>query len=273
MLAAKMLVDSAVGFIYLSMLDGYSGYNQIFIANEDVSKTVFRCLWALGTYKWIVMPLCLKKTGATYQGVMNSIFHDYIKTFVQVYIGDIVIKYASGNGHLNHLRQSFERMRRYRLKMKPLKCSFWVQTGDFLTFVMHKKRIEINQNKTKAIMETRPRSTKKELQSLLRKINFLRRFISNLSGKTQAFLSLLQLKKERVECQEEHQMAFDEIKEYLMYLWYCILLLDICAWDCTFLHQTRPYGVCWLKRMIMVSNEPFITLVECWMMQRLGITL
>jgi hypothetical protein len=40
---AEMLVDSAAGFEYLSMLDGYSGYNQIFIANEDVPKTSFRC--------------------------------------------------------------------------------------------------------------------------------------------------------------------------------------------------------------------------------------
>ena len=38
---AEMLVDSAAGHEYLSMLDGYSGYNQIFIAEEDVSKTAF----------------------------------------------------------------------------------------------------------------------------------------------------------------------------------------------------------------------------------------
>jgi hypothetical protein len=64
-------------------------------------------------------------------------------------------------------------MRKYGLKMNPSKC-----VGDFLGFVVHKKGIEINQNKTKA----KPPSTAKELQSLLGKINFLRRFISNLSG-------------------------------------------------------------------------------------------
>ena len=41
MLVAEMLIDSAAGFEYLSMLDGYSGYNQIFIAEEDVPKTAF----------------------------------------------------------------------------------------------------------------------------------------------------------------------------------------------------------------------------------------
>lgn len=39
----EMLVESAAGFEYLSMLDGYYGYNQIFIADEDVLKTVFPC--------------------------------------------------------------------------------------------------------------------------------------------------------------------------------------------------------------------------------------
>ena len=51
MLVEEMLVDSAASFEYMSMLDGYSGYNQIFIAEEDVSKTAFRCPGALGTYE------------------------------------------------------------------------------------------------------------------------------------------------------------------------------------------------------------------------------
>jgi len=81
---------------------------------------------------------------------------------------------------------------------------------------VHKKGIKINQNKTKAIMETKAPSTKKELQSLLGKINFLERFISNISGKTQAFSPLLRLKKEDVfKWEPEHQKAFEEIKSYL----------------------------------------------------------
>ncbi|KAI5443874.1 hypothetical protein KIW84_012498 [Lathyrus oleraceus] len=47
---AEMLIDSAAGHEYLSMLDGYSGYNQIFIAEEDVPKTGFRCPGAIGTF-------------------------------------------------------------------------------------------------------------------------------------------------------------------------------------------------------------------------------
>jgi len=143
------------------MLDGYSGYNQIFIAEEDVSKTAFRCPGALGCFEWLVMPFGLKNAGATYQRAMNSMFHDFIEKFMQAYIDDIVVKSSSEDNHFNHLRQSFERTRQYRLKMNPLKCAFGVCVGDFLGFVVHKKGIEIKQNKTKTIKETKAPTTKK----------------------------------------------------------------------------------------------------------------
>lgn len=162
------------------------------------------------------MPFGLKNAGETYHRMINSNFHDYIETFMQVYIDDIVIKSTPGNGHLDHLRHSFERMMKYGIKMNPFKCAFYVQGGDFLSFIVHKKGIEINQNKMKVIRETKPLSTKKELRSLLVKMNFLRRFISNLSVKIRAFSPLIRLKKEKFIWKPEHQSIFDEIKEYLM---------------------------------------------------------
>lgn len=58
--------------------------------------------------------------------------------------------------------------------MNPLKFAFCVQSGDVLGFVVHKKSIEINQNKTEAIREIKSPSAKKELQSLLGKFNFFK---------------------------------------------------------------------------------------------------
>jgi len=133
---AEMLVDSAAGYKYLSMLDGYSGYNQIYIVEEDVSKTAFRCPGALGCYEWIVMPFGLKNVGACYQIAMNSMFHDFLGKFVQIYIDDIVVKSSAETDHLDHLQKSFERMRKYGLKINPLKCAFGVCAGDFLGFFL-----------------------------------------------------------------------------------------------------------------------------------------
>jgi hypothetical protein len=68
----------------------------------------------------------------------------------------------------------------------------------------------------KAINEVVPPTNLKELQTLLGKINFVRRLISNLSQKVLPFSPLLRLKKDqKFVWGEEQQKAFDEIKEYM----------------------------------------------------------
>lgn len=101
MLVEEMLVYSAKGYEYLSMLDEYFRYNQIFIVEEDVPKMTFCCSGAIGTYKWVVMPFGMKNVGATYQREINSIFHDFIETFMQIYIDDIVFKSVLGKSHID----------------------------------------------------------------------------------------------------------------------------------------------------------------------------
>ena len=68
----------------------------------------------------------------------------------------------------------------------------------------------------KAIDEAIPPTTKIELQSLLGKINFIRRFISNLSKRILPFSPLLKLKNDQeFKWGDIQQKAFEEIKEYL----------------------------------------------------------
>ena len=78
------------------------------------------------------MTFGLKNTGATYQRAINLIFHDLLGVILEVYIDDIVIKSSGLGNHLANLRLAFERMRRYGLKMNPLKCAFGVSAGKFL---------------------------------------------------------------------------------------------------------------------------------------------
>jgi hypothetical protein len=63
---------------------------------------------------------------------------------VEVYIDDIVAKLASLDYHLADLYLAFEKMRQYRLKMNPIKCTFGVSVGKFLGFVIHEHGIEID---------------------------------------------------------------------------------------------------------------------------------
>jgi hypothetical protein len=58
---ADLLVDAAAGHKVISFMDGNAGYNQIFMAIEDISKTAFRCPGHICLFEWIVMTFGLKK--------------------------------------------------------------------------------------------------------------------------------------------------------------------------------------------------------------------
>ena len=122
----------------------------------------------------------MKNAGATYQRDNNLIFHDLLGVILEVYIDDIVIKSAGLNSHLANLKLALERMRRYGLKMNPLKCAFGVSAGKFLGFVIHEKGIEIDPKRIEAMKKVEAPACKKDLQKFLGKVNYLRRFISNL---------------------------------------------------------------------------------------------
>ena len=92
--------------------------------------------------------------------------------------------------HVDHLKKSVEMMRLHQLKLNPLKCAFEVRVENFLIFLVHQRGIEVDQNKAKAITLAKAPQNKKELQ----KLNYLRKVISNLIGKTKEFFDLVKLK-------------------------------------------------------------------------------
>jgi hypothetical protein len=78
--------------------------------------------------------------------------------------------------------------------MNPKKCAFGVSAGQFLGFFIHERGIEVGQKLIGAIDNMEAPSNKKELKLLIGKINFIRRFISNLLERIRPFRPLLKLK-------------------------------------------------------------------------------
>jgi hypothetical protein len=105
---AETLINAAAGNKILCFMDGNTGYNQIFMALEDIHKTAFREPGAVGLFKYVVMTFGLKNAGATYQCAMNYMYHDLISKLVEIYIDDVVVRSTSTGGHLEDLRQVFE---------------------------------------------------------------------------------------------------------------------------------------------------------------------
>jgi hypothetical protein len=179
---ADLLIYSALGNKVISFLDDNAGYNQIFMAKEDVSKTAFRCPRFVGLFEWVVMTFGLKNVSAMYQEAMNLIFDDLLRILMEIYIDDMVVKSVVFEEHMTDLKLSLERMKKYGLWMKPLKYVFGVTSGRFLGFIVHEHDIQIDPKKIESIGEIGEPVCKKDIQKLLGKINYLRYFISNLAG-------------------------------------------------------------------------------------------
>jgi hypothetical protein len=78
--------------------------------------------------------------------------------------------------------------------MNPKKCAFGVSAGQFLCFLVHEQGIEISLKSQEAVRIMVPPTMRRELQQLIGKINFVRRFISNLSRQIEPFMDLVKIK-------------------------------------------------------------------------------
>ncbi|PKI42421.1 hypothetical protein CRG98_037187 [Punica granatum] len=151
-----ILVNNTARHAQFSFMDGFFGYNQIRMAEEDKIKTTFTTMW--GTFCYRVMPFGLKNAVATYQRAMVTLFHDMMHREVEVYVDDMIAKSKEGEDHLVNLKRLFDR---------------------------------------------------------LKELNYIARFIANLTDKCQPLFRLLR-KNAAIEWDEECQKAFDTIKAYLV---------------------------------------------------------
>src|ERR1043165_5790680 len=81
-----------------------------------------------------------------------DLFH-LLGIILEVYIDDIVVNSDAFDSHLDDLCLAFERMKKYGLKMNPLKCAFGVSSCKFLGFIIHEDGIEIDPKKIEAIQK------------------------------------------------------------------------------------------------------------------------
>lgn len=138
------LVDSLTGFSMFSFLDSYSRYNQIRMDAKDEGKTTF--MMRKGIYCYKVMSFGLKNMGATYQRLVSKVFNGMLGCFIKVYIDNPVVKSSRFEQHMKHLEVVFDRLRKHKVHLNPMKCRFRVRLEVFLGHVITKKGIEAHPN-------------------------------------------------------------------------------------------------------------------------------
>ena len=128
------LVNSTAGHKLLTFMDAFLGYNQIIMNEANQEKMSFIISRGLFCYK--LMPFGLKSAGATYQRLMNRMFHGQIGKNVKVYIDDMLVKSKKEDNHMKDLEETFKTLHKYQMKLNPSKCAFGVSSDKFLGFMV-----------------------------------------------------------------------------------------------------------------------------------------
>ncbi|GJX05424.1 reverse transcriptase domain-containing protein [Tanacetum coccineum] len=119
------------------------------MAKGDEDKTTF--LAGEGVFYYRNMPFCLKNARATYQRIVDKVFHDQIGRNLKAYVNDMVIKSTWKEEMLVDIRETFEKFQSINMKLNQKKCSFRVEESPFLGHLITKQGKRANPSKPLAV--------------------------------------------------------------------------------------------------------------------------
>ena len=104
------MLDNVGGQEVYSFTDGFLGYHQIKIHEEDRHKTTFAIEW--GSFQYILMPFGLKNASAIFSIVVVAMFKEFIHKFLEVYFDDWIV-FSLLKKHVEFLRLMLAKCRQY----------------------------------------------------------------------------------------------------------------------------------------------------------------
>ena len=169
------LFDQLQGSRVYSKIDLRSGYHQLKVRENDVSKTAFRMRY--GHYEFLVMPFGLTNALVAFMNLMNMVFSPYLDKFVIVFIDDILVYSSSLEEHAEHLRTVLHILRERQLYAKFSKFQFWLDKVAFLGHVISAKGISVDPQKIEAIVNWKPPTNVSKVRSFLGLAGYYRKFV------------------------------------------------------------------------------------------------
>lgn len=204
------MFDRIGGAKVFSRLDLKTGFHQIRVREIDVEKTAFNTKY--GQFEYLVMPMGACNSPATFQTLMNQIFHDCIDDFLVVYIDDLLIFSKDEESHYAHLETVLERLKEHELYVSPKKCEFMKNEIDFLGLVIGENGIRVDERKVE-ILRTWPKPISlTDLRSFLGLLQFFRRFIPDFAKIAGPLTNLLKKDKGLCYWNKKCDEAFDTLK-------------------------------------------------------------
>ncbi|CAA7046739.1 unnamed protein product [Microthlaspi erraticum] len=143
-------------------------------------KTEFNTRY--GQYEFEVMPFGLTNAPAAFMRLMNEVFHDYLDSFVIIFIDDILIYSKTKEEHQRHLKKVLERLRGQKLYAKFSKCCFWKREIGFLGHRISEQGVSADSEKIEVIKEWPTPTNATEVRSFLGLAAYYRKFVNGFSS-------------------------------------------------------------------------------------------
>jgi hypothetical protein len=162
-----------------------------------------------------MMPLGIMNVGATFQRAMEIYFVGEKDKFVLIYLDDITVYSSSHEGHLKHMKRVFLKCKQFRISLNPKKSQFSLKKGKLLGHIVSTEGVKIDPARVEAIQKLSIPRSNKDIQSLLGKINFIRRFIPNFVELVKHITSMLK-KGSEIKWIDNARSSFEDIKQTIM---------------------------------------------------------
>lgn len=201
------IFDRLSGSTWFSTLDLKSGYWQVGLDEDSMSKTAFST--PDGHYEYTRLPFGMKNAPAEFSRIMYRVLGHL--PFVQIYLDDVTVHSTHFDEHLGHLQEVFAALRKANLKLNWEKCSFARKTIRLLGHYISGTGIAVDMSKTAAVQKMVPPKTLKELQRFLGLTGYYRKFILNYAALAAPLYRLLK-KESTWSWGDAEQESFEELK-------------------------------------------------------------
>lgn len=183
------LLDKLGRCNYFTTLDLASGFHQLEMDPESIPKTAFST--ENGHYEYVRMPFGLINAPSTFQRAMDHILRGIQNKFCLIYMDDLIIFSTSLQEHEQHIRQVFDRLRLFNLKIQLDKCEFLRKEVEYLGHLVTTDGVKPNPKKIHAIRNFPIPDTVTKIKGFLGLIGYYRRFIENFATLTKPLTSCL----------------------------------------------------------------------------------
>jgi hypothetical protein len=126
----------------------------------------------------------------------------------------VVVKSQKDKGLISDLVDTFDNLRKFKMKLNTENCTFGMPSGKLLGYVVSHHRIDPNPEKVSAITKMMPPESLHDVQKLMGCMAALSRFISRLDVRGLPFFKHLK-EQDKFQWTQEAQEAFEDLKKYL----------------------------------------------------------